>query len=430
MKKRIPASSVTKGMYVSELDRPWLESPFLFQGFKVSTDDELERLRALCKYVYIDIEEGLDLQPSDPLGPWHIKPRERISEEADEHAIMREIHEESDKLPSHPLKYPDRATFEEELDAAREVEIKTKNVIYSIMEDVRLGKSIDTKGAKQVVHDVTESIIRNPDALICLTQLKNKDEYTALHSLRVCILSLAFGRHLGFDKDLLNILGLGALLHDVGKMKIPNEVLNKPEGLTEEEFAIIKSHVPLGVEILEQHKSGIPDVAIDVARYHHERFDGSGYASGKKGPEISQFGLIGSITDCYDAITSDRAYHEGMSSHDALKRMYEWRFKDFEPKLIEQFIQCMGIYPIGSLVEMSTGAIGVVVTINRARRLRPKVVLVMTPELKPYSTGTVIDLMNQPVEFSSNSLSITKVLPSGTHNINPSDYLPLHGHGF
>lgn len=412
-------------MYISELDRPWIESPFLFQGFIVG-NKELGQLKSLCKYVYIDTEEGLDVPGADPLGSWHVaSPTDPSSEEQEDQQIIEELKEQSEKSSTHPIKYPDRATVEEELGIAKEIEVKTKNVIYSIMDDVKLGKSIDTNAAKQVVHDVTESIIRNPDALVCLSQLKDKDEYTALHSLRVCILTLAFGRHLGFDKDALNLVGLGALLHDVGKMKIPSEVLNKPGGLSPEEFEIMKSHVPLGVTILEGHKTGIPDTSIDVARYHHERYDGSGYAKGKKGPDISEFGLIGAIADCYDAITSDRTYHNGMSSHDALKRMYEWRFKDFDPDLIEQFIQCMGIYPIGSLVEMNTGAIGVVVTINRARRLRPKVVMVLTPEKKPFTQTKTIDLMDQPLEFNRTSLSIKQVLPSGAFNINPTEYLPM-----
>ncbi len=414
-------------MYVSELDRPWIESPFLFQGFIVG-NEELEQLRSLCQYVYIDTEEGLDVPVADPLGTWHVDDTAGpASEDPEDQKIIEELKEQSEKDSAHPTKYPDQATVEEELGIAKEIEIKTRNIIYNIMDDVRLGRSINTEAAKQVVHDVTESIIRNPDALVCLSQLKDKDEYTALHSLRVCILTLAFGRHLGFDKDALNLVGLGALLHDVGKMKIPGDVLNKPGGLSPEEFEVMKSHVPLGVKILEAHKTGIPDISIDVARYHHERYDGSGYAQGKKGPDTSKFGLIGSITDCYDAITSDRAYHDGMSCHDALKRMYEWRFKDFDPDLIEQFIQCMGIYPIGSLVEMNTGAIGVVVTINRARRLRPKVVMVLTPEKKPYAPTKTIDLMNQPLEFDKSSLSIKQVLPSGTFKINPTEYLPT-GH--
>ena len=421
MRKRIDIQDVRKGMYIAELDRPWIETPFLFQGFELSADEELAQLQQLCQYVYIDTEQGLDISPEaharSSNEPIQLEARrQRLLEDE----IRRKV--EARNLRSSPA-YADQTSLEQELKVAKSAERHTRQTVYDIMNDVRLGKSVDTRAAKRAVSGMVASIIRNPDAMVCLSQLKDKDEYTALHSLRVCILALAFGRHLGFSEEELNLLGLGALLHDIGKMRIPPEILNKPGGLTEAEFDIIKSHVPLGVEILEKTQ-GIPNLAIDVARYHHERYDGSGYATGLTGDAISQFGLIGSIVDCYDAITSDRSYHKGMSAHDALKKMYEWRTKDFDPDLVEQFIQCMGIYPIGSLVEMNTGSIGVVATINRRRRLRPKVVLVLTPDKIPYQEPKVVNLYeNEAADISE--LEIKKVIAAGSHGINPVDYLPV-----
>ena len=292
------------------------------------------------------------------------------------------------------------------------------------MGDVRLGRSINTTAAKKVVADMVDSVIRNPDALMCLNQLKDKDEYTALHSLRVCVLALAFGRHLELSEEELNLLGIGALLHDIGKMKVPNDILNKPGKLTEDEFALMKSHVPRGVEILEK-AHGISSAAIDVARYHHERYAGNGYALGTKGDQIGLFGSVGAIVDCYDAITSDRSYHTGMSAHDALTKMYSWRGRDFQPLLVEQFIQCMGIYPIGSVVELNNGSIGVVVSINRARRLKPKVAMVLNPDKTPYAPSKVIDLMHQDTTGGGRGLEIRKVLPPGEHGVIPTKYIPL-----
>jgi len=212
-------------------------------------------------------------------------------------------------------------------------------------------------------------------------------------------------------------------LHDLGKLKIPNEILNKPGRLTKEEFDIIKSHVPLGVRILEDSQ-GIDEVSIDIARFHHERVDGSGYTSGRAGSDITEFGLIGGIVDCYDAITSDRIYQQGVSAYDALRKMYEWRGTAFDSGLVEKFIQCMGIYPIGSLVEMNTGSIGVVATINRNRRLRPKLVMVLTSSKKAFDKPKVVDLME--TEAKGQDLEIRRVLASGTYGINPVDYLPIH----
>ncbi len=424
MKKKIATTAVKKGMYVSELDRPWVDTPFLFQGFEITTDEELAQLRKYCEHVYIDTTLGADVEPAAP-GQQYAQ-EATAGEKASAQPYEAAVRTQAEDARSRAALHPDQTTLEEELEPAKSVERHTRDAVYNIMQDVRLGKSIDTASAKQAVAGMVDSIIRNPDALICLGQLKSKDEYTALHSLRVCILALAFGRHLDFTREELNILGLGALLHDIGKMKVPTEILNKPGRLTAGEFETMKSHVPQGVAILESTR-GIPDLAIDVARYHHERFNGAGYAGGLKGEQISRFGLIGAIVDCYDAITSDRAYHSGLSSHEALKKMYEWRITDFDAMLVEQFIQCMGIYPIGSLVEMNTGSIGVVVTINRMRRLKPRVVLVLTPEKLPYLKPKIVNLSERAGNGSHRALEIRKVIAAGTYGVNPVDYLPVSG---
>ena len=410
MKKKIDINQIEIGMYVSELDRPWRESPFLFQGFEVKDEEDISALQKLCRYVIIDTDEGRDV---DDKLKWRIDP-----------LLATDTGEDKKKAPKDG--YMQKTDLFEEMPKAREAERKTRNVIQTIMTDVRLGRSVDTSAAKEVVGELTESIVRNPDAMMCLSMLKEADEYTALHSLRVCILAVAFGRELGYPIDRLEQLGTGALLHDLGKLRIPLDILNKPGRLTTEEYDVIKSHVPLGVQVLEQSKGGITDTAIDVARYHHERIDGSGYVSGRGKEDIPEFGRIGGIVDCYDAITSDRIYKKGISAYDALKKMYEWRDSAFDGVLVEKFIQCMGIYPIGSLVEMNTGSIGVVATINRERRLRPKVVLVLTSDKKPFDKPKVIDMMED--KAGVRELEIKHVLASGTYGINPVDYLPIHEH--
>jgi len=410
-------------MYVSELDRPWIESRFLFQGFAVSTQEELDELRRLCKYVYIETEvEYRDGRP---------RPHAPIAvgiPAPDEFAAKRIGLEILDKFADHqprPARYPDQTDVEDELPHAKEAEREVRVVVDNVLEDARMGRSIDAPGAKRAIGELVQSILRNPDALVCLNELKDKDQYTALHSVRVCILALAFGRHLELSEDELHVLGLGALLHDVGKSKVPMEILNKPGRLTADEFELMKSHVPQGVEILSR-TPGIPAGAIEVARAHHERFDGTGYALGLRGTQIGLFGQIGAIVDCYDAITSDRSYHAGMSAHDALRKMYEWRRKDFHDQLVEQFIQCMGIYPIGSVVEMNTGSVGVVVSVNRLRRLRPRVALVLDAQRRPYQPVTIIDLTQQEdTSASRRAVEIRSVLPAGSFGIDPINYLPL-----
>ncbi|MDO8704469.1 MAG: HD-GYP domain-containing protein [Sulfuricaulis sp.] len=418
MKRKLDVQQLKVGMFVSELDRPWRETPFVFQGFEIISEDEIRQLQRYCQYVYIETAETYRTPP--PRTP---------AEKAAAEETVRHKKAERDlfiKIESHPLlkpAYHDVTSLEEEIKVVREIHRETQDLIRGIMEDVRLGKPINSAGTKKIVNEMAESIIRNPDALTCFTQLKKKDEYTAQHSMRVCILALSFGRHLGLEAHELNLLGLGALLHDIGKMKVPNEIINKPGPLNDYEFALMKSHVPRGVEILE-NTSGIPRPSIEVARCHHERYSGSGYIHGLKGDQIGLFGMIGGIVDCYDAVSSDRAYHSGMSAHAALRKMYEWRNRDFHPGLMEQFIQCMGIYPIGSVVELNTGEVGVVVTMNRMRRLKPRVALVLQADYYPVPCATTVDLMDYKSR-NGQPCEIERVLEPGVYGINPVQFLPV-----
>ncbi len=421
MIKKIDVIDLRKGMYISELDRPWKETNFLFQGFEVTDDAMLSDIKNLCNYVFVETDYV----------PGSNQPRSATSPGINIKIAPKTVRDTTPDL-SYVLEGPatkkrwrsEETTLEVELPRARKIESDTRNVLYSTLEDVRLGRTIDSAATKAVIADMVESIISNPDAMGVLSQLKNADEYTALHSIRVCILALTFGRHLDMTREELNLLGVGALLHDVGKMKIPNEILNKSEKLTEKEFEIVKTHVPLGVAVLE-NSPGISPLSIEVAANHHERYGGGGYASGIKGNSIGVFGMVAGIVDCYDAITSDRTYHKGMTAYEALSKMYQWRTSAFHPGLVEQFIQCMGVYPIGSLVELSTGAIGVVATVNRERRLKPRVVLILNPEKQKFETVKVVDLMQEANDNPKGAPEIKKVIPAGEYGIRPTDYLPL-----
>jgi putative nucleotidyltransferase with HDIG domain len=427
MKTKVDVHDLRKGMFVSELDRPWLGTPFMFQGFEIQTDEELAQLRELCQHVYVLSGDDLASPAIRRTKPVTTAPPAAriITKKSKEFAVT----ETSSRVLPHsgmpPSRYLDQTPVEEELQQAVEVERSARETIYVILDDARLGRSVDTPRAKKVVGQMTESVIRNPDALVWLTHLKKKHEYTALHSLRVCVLALALGRHLGYEPEKLNILGLGALLHDIGKLHVPLDILDKPEALTREEFELMKMHVPNGLKILE-NAAGVPPAALEVVGRHHERYNGNGYAFGLRGDDIGEFGLISAIADTYDAITSDRSYHLSLSAADALKIIYEGRQKAYHPWLTEQFIQCMGIFPIGSIVELSTGSIGVVITANRARRLRPRVALILSPEKKPYTPANILDLMTVTHDANGKPIEIKNMLPSGTFGINPTDYIPVH----
>ncbi|MHB1566721.1 MAG: HD-GYP domain-containing protein [Acidiferrobacter sp.] len=425
MSQQIDVHDLRIGMYVSKLDRTWIGTPFLFQGFEIRTDEQIGQLQRLCRHVYIDANpDRVARSPRPRTRPTDGETAPVADQSAATHTRYAEILKPAPGRHVAPPHYPDLNTLEEEMPAARAIELGTRELVYTIMDDVRLGHSVDSGRVREMIAGMVESIVRNPDALVWLTSLRNKDEYTALHSVRVSILALAFGRHLNLPTEDLNVLGIGAILHDIGKLKVPNDILNKPGRLTAQEYEIMKTHVPLGVEILET-THGIPAAAIDVARCHHERYTGTGYIYGHSGDRIGLFGLIGAIVDTYDAITSDRAYHAGISAYDALAQLYGLRDKDFHGGLVGQFIQCMGIYPIGSIVEMNTGSIGVVITVNRHRRLRPKVALVLDAARQSYPDGTVLDLAHTGQDPAEPIIEIRRVLAAGTNGINASAYLSL-----
>lgn len=403
MKRKVPVEQLTKGMYVSELDRPWLDTPFLFQGFFIRSDDELAQLRANCEFVYIDTLKGADL-PADRVAPAGPAPAVPPSTTA----------------PGE-RRYPRQVSLEQEMKAAREVRTRARKFIDAVFEDVRQGRRPDLREVKEVISGLVDSIVRNPDAQMCLTLLKKRDEYTAQHSVNVCVLTLAFGRHLGLPPGELNLLGMGALLHDIGKLRTPLEILNKPARLTPEEFARMKEHPGHGREILEGIP-GIPPQVIDIAFGHHERLQGHGYPRGLAGDDISTWSRIVAIVDVYDAITSDRPYHDGLSATEALTKMYGWRERDFDPALMEQFIQCIGIYPIGTLVELTSGEVGVVITVNPQLRLRPKVMLALNEKGEPYYPARIVDLALF-VDREEGPYAISRVLEPGSHGIDAAEQI-------
>ncbi|HEY5682919.1 MAG TPA: HD-GYP domain-containing protein [Sulfuricaulis sp.] len=419
-KKRIDVIDLRPGMYISQLDRPWLESPFLFQGFELRTDEEMDLLRKHCKYVIIDTALGLDVLPLSNRVEYESRMR-AIQEEEDElTAKIRELADSPGRTRTRPA-YEDLAPLEQEIPRAREIESSARDVMNDMLRNIQKGKEFSMELVTKVVTNMVNSMIRNPDAMVCLTYMRKISEYTALHSIRTAILGIAFGRHLVFTKDQLIELGVGLMLHDIGMLKIPKNIIEKPSGLDTAEFEVMKRHVGWGV-VLIKNNGGIPPLAMQVVQQHHERQDGEGYPVRLKGNAISQVGYIASIVDVYDAVTSDRIYSGGMSAEDALKRMYEWREKDFHAELVEDFIRCMGIFPIGSLVELSTGSIGVVISINRARRLKPKVALVLTADKQPYSHKLVTDLMEH-TDGKGQEIKISRVLPVGSYGIHPMDHI-------
>jgi len=417
MKVAIDVAQLSIGMYVCELDRPWRDTPFLFQGFEIRSEEEIETLRHYCRQVYV-----LEREPEQAGAP-PADQKDRREWRPGQSTSLR-VEQEIFKLNNHPGArplYADLTSMQQEAELVRDTFVESRLLIQEILHDAKLGRSLNLPGVKRAVRGMTESVLRNPDALMCFAQLKRKDEYTALHSLRVAILALTFGRQLGMPHDQLEMLGLGALLHDIGKVKVPDEILTKPGALTPEETAIMQRHVAWGVEMLSATRE-VPEAAIDVVRSHHERYDGSGYMNGLRGDAISEFGMIGAIVDHYDAITSDRAYRNALSPHNVLKKMYEWRNSLFSGQLVERFIQCLGIYPIGSVVALNSGEIGVVAAINRQQRLKPHVMLVYQADRRPYEQMPIANLATRRTP-DDRPCEIERVLEPAAAGIDPAYYL-------
>ncbi len=420
MKQKISVEDLRPGMYVAELDRPWQGTPFLLQGIELRTWQDIEEVRRFCRHVFIEVRDGpIELPSYFP---------ERVLDAASTPEVVHYA-PPPPPAPSRTAedaaartRYADSATLEQEIQHATEVERRARDLVTHMMRDTRLGRALDFEGVGVCVGEMVNSVIRNPDALVWFTQLKTKDELSAFHSLRTSILALSLGRHLGFPKELLQIVGVGALLHDIGKMRIPNTLLNKRGRLDPAEHEVIKTHVVHGVEILQQIR-GMPPEAIQMVHQHHERYDGSGYPQGLMGEQIGQLGMICGIADFYDAAIGDQSYNPGYSAHTVLNRMYDLRDMWFQSELVEQFIQSMSIYPIGSIVEFNDGCVGVVITVNRTRRLRPRVALVLKPDKTRYDRPRHVDLVRADSEPAPR-LEISRVLAPGAYQINPVDYLP------
>lgn len=423
MNVKLLVTDLKRGMFVYELDRPWLGTPFLLQGFLIDTDDDIEQLARCCKHVFVDPSKSIEgLFPATPaFNPDRREPVKRVATTT-QHAINDAVSqgftvEQEDSL-SNPRE--ERVPVEEELVTASKIHRETHALVENIMNDIRNGRAPQIEAVNHSVEGMVESVIRNPSALMWLTKLKSRDSYTYDHSLDVSVYMIVFGRHLGYPKDQLQTLGVGGLLQDVGKIKLPKELLERKGKLTTQEFEQVKSHVQHSLDIL-QKADGIPLDVMDIVSMHHERYDGSGYPRGLKEDQIGLFGAIAAIVDCFEALTTNRPYGNAISSQEALQLLQNWKGRLFEQNLVEQFCQCIGIYPVGTLVELNTGDVGVVIAQNKIRRLKPKVMLILGANRQRYTTPVVLDLLHRPKAFDDVAFEIKKALPPGAHGISSKE---------
>jgi putative nucleotidyltransferase with HDIG domain len=373
--KKIGIGQLCVGMYVHDLNCSWIDHPFATNSFLVHDSKRLAIIRNLgVRELYIDTTKGTDMAGA---------PRQ---EEVPEEVGPRMVALVDGHGPE-----PVRTALADEITRARNLHLEANRVVHSMLQDIRLGKHIQMEQVEPLVEKVVDSIFRNQDALLPLAQLKQHDNYTFQHSVSVCALMVAFAREQRLERPLIKEIAIGALLHDVGKAKVPDEILNKPAKLTEAEFTEMKSHVVQSILIL-QNTPGISQIALDVAGQHHERFDGSGYPNKLGGDGISKYGRMAAIVDVYDALTSDRVYHKGMAPTAALGRLLEWSKFHFDPDLVKTYIKSVGIYPTGSLVRLESGRLGVVQEQHPDKLTQPKLLLVFHALRKHYLRPERLDL--------------------------------------
>ena len=379
MLKRIGVDKLVLGMHVKELCGSWMDHPFFRSSFVLSSPKDLQTIRASSvREVWIDSSKGLDV-PDNVAA---------VSQQQ----IDREIDEALESIsPANLAEAP--VSIEREMARAARICMQAKHAVVAMFQEARMGNAVDKGGALLLVEDISDSVSRNPYALISMARIKNADDYTYMHSVAVCAMMVALGRQLGLDDMQTRSAGMAGLLHDLGKSVMPPQILNKPGKLTEAEFAVMKSHPAQGHALLL--KTQIQDqVTLDVCLHHHERVDGTGYPKGLKGDEISLLAKMGAVCDVYDAITSNRPYKAGWDPAVSLRKMAEWSKGHFDPAVFQAFVKSIGIYPVGSLVLMKSGRIGVVTEQAGNSLTTPKVKLFFSTKSSMRIPAVTVDLSN------------------------------------
>lgn len=375
------------GIYVCELDRPWDIGPFPVRGFLVQTEKDLRRLRESCEFVWINRQ-----------GDQAVSVGAITSDQPDECSV----------------------DYRDKVDCVEPVWSEAKAVSLRIMDAVSSGKKLNVEEVRKAIRGCIDVVLQHPAGSLWLARIKRSDEYTAEHCLRVAIYAIALGNEIGMPLFELEELGLCGMLHDVGKIKIPEKILNKPGRLTEEEFLVMKRHTVLGWQMLMRNAE-VPRVVADVAHSHHERLDGKGYPSKRAAQHIPYKAKIIAIVDAYDAITSDRVYCKGRTSLEALRILLEGSGTQFDEGLVCAFMNVIGIYPPGEIVELSTGEVGIVIGCEAGSEARP-CVLVVLDDTKKKIPGRVVNMALNPVDCRGKPISIRSIKPSGAYGINIDHY--------
>lgn len=373
--KKVDVRDLKPGMYVAGLDRPWEDTPFLFQGFRIEKEDDLRQLRSLCRYVHIDPELGYDgpaLETREP--PPERKPPPRPAP----------------KQPA-PELLPEEPDLKRALPRVYQYRKKATSFLDNVLKEIRAQKAVNTTSAAHVVDGLVRSVKLNLNASLWLNSLKARHEHSANHCTNVGVVSLAFAHHLGYSGQKLIDIGIGALLHDVGLMRLPVRLLDKPGKLTPEEEKELQEHAEQGERLIKRSETASSTV-LNVVRHHHERVNGRGYPDGLSGRQVPEEAMIVALADIYDAMTTERPYKTPSSPHGSMNVIRRLADSDFPPQLVQEFMTCIGIYPISTLVQLNNGSVALVVGHTRKTRLRPEVMLLKNGKGQTYRDWPLVDL--------------------------------------
>ncbi|HEY8587221.1 MAG TPA: HD-GYP domain-containing protein [Rhodanobacter sp.] len=395
--QRIGVHDLRLGMFVCRLDRPWEGTSFPLQGVALASVEDLDAIRAQCEYVYIDLRRQALITPRPALTRTNLSGTR----------FRNTVH------------YVDTAPVEKEAPRAREALANASEMVDQIFDDIVSGRELSVERVEQAVRPLVASVLRSADAFFLVEGLRRHDSYSYSHAIGCSALAAAFGRHMGFAEDTIVSLAAGGLLMDVGKTRLPEALLRYPGSLSSAEVDTVRSHVAAGLDIVAGSDITDQDV-LDILRTHHERHDGSGYPDGLAGNVIPITGRMLGIIDTYDAMVSARPYRAAISRYHALRQIYAARNTLFQAEMVEQFQVCLGVYPTGSLVELSTGEVAVVMAQNQVRRLRPKVVVLTAPNKQPLEDFHQVDLMMQEAS-GGRTVDIARSLAAGDYGIDAAE---------
>lgn len=424
----LSADQLEIGMYVAQLDRPWLETPFLFQGFYIRDSDEIQEIKSYCEHVYVscdslssDCRSETTAEGTVPDGTVATVPdKKRFS--------IRSLFKRGKSLePDRDIEqtnviYDDTTSLKNEIKTASGIHKQAIVTVQGVMDNLKKSGNLQVGQLESAVTPMVDSVLRNPAALACLIRMQTKNDYLYHHSLASSVWATILGRQIGLGRADLDVIALGAMLLDVGKTQVPDEILMKPNKLDEGQRRLMQRHVQFGLDILD--KAGNVDTRVlDMVAHHHERYNGTGYPAHLKGNDIPVFGRIAGIVDAYDAMITLRPYAKLLSSYDALRKLRVLADVEFQAEIVDQFTKAIGAFPTGTLVELNTGEIAIVTKQNRIRRLRPEVMLIMDSKKQMLEEFRVLDLNEETVtQLGEHSLWIERGLPPGEHGIDPTEF--------